>query len=283
MNGKSLPNRYRNGDAGRDLAMLAAQERAGMRLRERSDNGLASWNTLSSAIRLLKPSLKEDKSLTGDTGRFVIYYIFRYDPAQQHRTKALFWEAKLDHYGQSVDQRIKFAGWMNEFTRRGGDLVINDAGAHDIDGYSKSHDLALVAAGRGEINSLFERDTEKSPYDRPMRVSSYAKSQRWGSAGLREEGGLRPLWKSGNIKDPFRRDFGSWTRRSASARDANRDNTDNMDSKDTRGNTGNPNTDRDNPNRTIPGIHRIRKRKNDHDQKSGDGHETLQNVRHENA
>jgi hypothetical protein len=86
------------------------------------------------------------------------------------KTKALFWEAKLDHYGQSVDQRIKFAAWMTEFARRGGDLVIKDAGAHDIDGYSKSHDLVLVAAGKGEINHLFERDAEKSPYDRPMRA-----------------------------------------------------------------------------------------------------------------
>src|ERR1700730_16593434 len=67
-------------------------------------------------------------------------------------TKALFWEAKLDHYGQSVDQRVKFAGWMKEFAKRGGNLVIQDAGARDIDGYGKSYDLVLVAAGKGEIN-----------------------------------------------------------------------------------------------------------------------------------
>jgi hypothetical protein len=86
------------------------------------------------------------------------------------RTKALFWEAKLDGYGQSVDQRIKFAGWMKEFTKRGGSLVIKDANAQDIDGYGKSHDLVLVASGKGEINRLFERDAEKSAYDRPMRA-----------------------------------------------------------------------------------------------------------------
>jgi hypothetical protein len=90
--------------------------------------------------------------------------------AGPHNTKALFWEAKLDSYGQSVDQRIKFAGWMKEFTRRGGDLVIKDANAHDIDGYCKSHDLVLVAAGKGEISGLFERDAEKSPYNQPMRA-----------------------------------------------------------------------------------------------------------------
>ncbi len=87
-----------------------------------------------------------------------------------NKTKALFWESKLDHYGQSVDQRVKFAGWMKEFAKRGGNLVIQDAGPKDVDGYSKSHDLVVVAAGKGEINRLFERDAEKSPYDQPMRA-----------------------------------------------------------------------------------------------------------------
>ena len=39
-------------------------------------------------------------------------------------TKALFWQAKLDGYGQSVDQRVKFAGGMKEFTKRGSNLVL---------------------------------------------------------------------------------------------------------------------------------------------------------------
>src|SRR5437763_533049 len=86
------------------------------------------------------------------------------------KTKALFWEAKLDGYGQSVDQRVKFAGWMKEFAKRGGNLVIKDAGPQDVDGYAKSHDLVLVAAGKGEINRMFERDAEKSPFDQPMRA-----------------------------------------------------------------------------------------------------------------
>src|SRR5436853_4884644 len=63
------------------------------------------------------------------------------------RTKALFWEAKLDHYGQSVDQRVKFSGWMKEFAKRGGKLVMQDAGPQDVDDYSRSNDLVIVAAG----------------------------------------------------------------------------------------------------------------------------------------
>jgi hypothetical protein len=86
------------------------------------------------------------------------------------KTKALFWEAKLDHYGQSVDQRVKFAGWIKEFVKRGGNLVIQDAGPREIDGYAKSYDLVVVATGKGEINRMFARDPEKSAYDQPMRA-----------------------------------------------------------------------------------------------------------------
>jgi hypothetical protein len=86
------------------------------------------------------------------------------------KTKALFWEAKLDHHGQSVDQRVKFAGWMNEFAKRGGDLAIKNAGPADIDEYSKTHDLVIVAAGKSEVKRMLDRDAKKSPYDQPKRV-----------------------------------------------------------------------------------------------------------------
>jgi Styrene monooxygenase A putative substrate binding domain len=67
---------------------------------------------------------------------------------------------------------------MKEFTKRGGNLVIKDADAQDVDGYAKSHDLVLIATGNGEINRLFERDAEKCSYDRPMRALAltYAKN-----------------------------------------------------------------------------------------------------------
>jgi hypothetical protein len=86
------------------------------------------------------------------------------------RSKALFWEAKLDHYGQSIDQRVKFAGWMNEFQKRGGNLVIQDAGPQDVDEYSRTHELVIVAAGKGDINRMFERDAARSPFAHPMRA-----------------------------------------------------------------------------------------------------------------
>lgn len=84
--------------------------------------------------------------------------------------RALFWEAKLDHYGQSVDQRVKFAGWLEEFAKRGGQVLYQEAGAQDLEEFAKSHELVIVAAGKGEINQLFMRDAARSAFDQPMRA-----------------------------------------------------------------------------------------------------------------
>ena len=84
--------------------------------------------------------------------------------------RALFWEAKLEHPGQSVDQRVKFAGWAEEFARRGGNLVSEDAGVNELEKYANSNDLVILAAGKGEVARLFETDTERSPFSTPMRA-----------------------------------------------------------------------------------------------------------------
>jgi len=85
-------------------------------------------------------------------------------------SRALFWEAKLDRYGQSVDQRVKFAGWIEEFAKRGGNLVIEDAGVQELEKYASTNDLLIVAAGKGEVARLFETDTSHSPFSTPMRA-----------------------------------------------------------------------------------------------------------------
>src|ERR1700752_674156 len=59
---------------------------------------------------------------------------------------------------------------MEEFARRGGDLVMEDAGVPQLEQYAKTHDLVLVAAGKGEIAQRFERDASRSPFSTPMRA-----------------------------------------------------------------------------------------------------------------
>jgi hypothetical protein len=85
-------------------------------------------------------------------------------------SRALFWEAKLDRCGQSVDQRVKFAGWLEEFAKRGGKVVYEDAGVQELEKYANAHDLLIVAAGKGEVARLFETNTEFSPFSTPMRA-----------------------------------------------------------------------------------------------------------------
>ncbi len=84
--------------------------------------------------------------------------------------KAIEWNGKLDKPAQSVDQRVKIPFWMGEFERRGGRMTIHDAGIEDLEGYAKASDLVIVAAGKGEIAKMFERDAERSAFDKPQRA-----------------------------------------------------------------------------------------------------------------
>lgn len=80
------------------------------------------------------------------------------------------WTARLHASGQSVDQRIKMPRWMKEFEKRGGKLVIEDAGIDDLERYAAGSDLVIVASGKGEIGKLFARDAERSQFDQPLRT-----------------------------------------------------------------------------------------------------------------
>ncbi|MFH8406656.1 styrene monooxygenase/indole monooxygenase family protein [Streptomyces sp. NPDC018019] len=88
--------------------------------------------------------------------------------------RAVDWVGKLDGYAQSVDQRLKMAGWMETFAQRGGQLVIHGAAVSDLDFFASRYDLTLVSAGKGELVSMFGRDASRSPYDAPQRALSVA-------------------------------------------------------------------------------------------------------------
>jgi len=83
--------------------------------------------------------------------------------------KIMDWAARLDNYAQSVDQRLKIPRWMAEFQKRGGELRIEAAGIDDLEGCARSHDLVIVASGKGAITQLFPHDTERSPFSEPQR------------------------------------------------------------------------------------------------------------------
>lgn len=80
------------------------------------------------------------------------------------------WAGRLENPAYSVDQRVKIPVWMQKFTEMGGNLVISDAGISDLESYTRQDDLVIVASGKGEIGQLFERDAEKSTFEKPMRA-----------------------------------------------------------------------------------------------------------------
>lgn len=84
--------------------------------------------------------------------------------------KAITWEARLDSPAQSVDQRLKLSGWLEEYERRGGRLVVREAATSDLEEYARRHELVVIAAGRGTPAGLFPRDDAKSPYRAPQRA-----------------------------------------------------------------------------------------------------------------
>ena len=87
-----------------------------------------------------------------------------------HREKAIDWSARLDNYAQAVDQRIKMPQWMAVFEAHGGQFVIAEAQISNVESYARSHDLTVIATGKGNLGKLFERDASRSPYEKPQRV-----------------------------------------------------------------------------------------------------------------
>ncbi|SMB97238.1 styrene monooxygenase/indole monooxygenase family protein [Deinococcus hopiensis] len=83
--------------------------------------------------------------------------------------KAVAFAARLDHPAYSVDQRVKFAGWLRVFKERGGTVILEQADVQSVDQLSEGHDLTVIATGKGELGRLFARDDVHSPYRAPQR------------------------------------------------------------------------------------------------------------------
>jgi hypothetical protein len=89
-------------------------------------------------------------------------------------SRAMDWVGKLDDYAQSVDQRVKMAGWLELLEERGGKVVIHGVTTADLDKLTELYDLVIVAAGKGELVQLFDRNPERSPFTAPQRILSLA-------------------------------------------------------------------------------------------------------------
>lgn len=89
-------------------------------------------------------------------------------------SRVLDWFGPLEHYAQSVDQRVKMAAWLELVEDRGGKVVIHGVTTSDLAPLAKLYDLVVIAAGKGELVQLFDRMPERSPYTEPQRALSLA-------------------------------------------------------------------------------------------------------------
>jgi Styrene monooxygenase A putative substrate binding domain len=83
---------------------------------------------------------------------------------------ALTFKAPIDEFAQSVDQRVKMPGWLELFESRGGKVIYHGAMTSDLEGLTAQYELTIVAAGKGELVELFDRDASRSPFESPQRT-----------------------------------------------------------------------------------------------------------------
>jgi len=89
---------------------------------------------------------------------------------EQPGARLIDWAHRLDKPAQAVDQRLKMPAWMERVEQRGGQLLIQDAGIEKLEALAASHDLVILAAGKGDVVKLFERDASRSPFNKPQRA-----------------------------------------------------------------------------------------------------------------
>ncbi|MGG4774760.1 styrene monooxygenase/indole monooxygenase family protein [Paenalcaligenes sp. Me52] len=85
-------------------------------------------------------------------------------------TKLLDWASRIERPAQATDQRLKMPVWLEEFEKRGGRLIMEDVGVAELERIAEEYELTILAAGKGEVVRLFERDAERSPFDKPQRA-----------------------------------------------------------------------------------------------------------------
>ena len=89
-----------------------------------------------------------------------------------YQKKQLYWRGFLNYPFQSIDQRIKFSAWMNEFVVLGGELIVKSITREEIKKLTKIYDLVIIATGKGRLSEIFSRNHQKSRFNKPMRMLS---------------------------------------------------------------------------------------------------------------
>ncbi|WP_437968399.1 styrene monooxygenase/indole monooxygenase family protein [Sorangium sp. So ce260] len=88
-------------------------------------------------------------------------------PAPGNRLLTL--AGRLERPFMAIDLRLQSHRWMLELEQRGGKIAIEPVSVPRLDAIAAENDLTIVAAGRGDLCSLFERDPARSVHTEAQR------------------------------------------------------------------------------------------------------------------
>jgi hypothetical protein len=86
----------------------------------------------------------------------------------------IVWSGSFKRAASGVDMRIYQSTLLEDFTERGGKVILGELHASDVVRLSDQHDLMVIASGRGSLTEMFRRDFVRSPYNRPQRLLTAA-------------------------------------------------------------------------------------------------------------
>lgn len=136
-----------------------------------SDLGLDHWSGEIPTIERMAITVSEgaidrgtgDDTGTGDSANCI-------DPANSTTS----FVGHLDSPAASVDQRLKCARWIDDFVALDGRIRLGEVGTVDLQELTATHDLTIVASGKGALSEVFEIDRSRTIYDAPQRISTMA-------------------------------------------------------------------------------------------------------------
>lgn len=161
------------GQAGTQLALGLQRDGWDVRLvQDRTPDEIRAGNVLSGQV-MFEPALEVERrfGLAAFQDRSPpIHDIHVTVSGETFDERALDWTGRLSSPARTTDQRLKISGWGEEFVARGGRLEIRRVGIPDLEDYARSSGLVIVAAGKGPISQIFDRDDERSVFTMPQRA-----------------------------------------------------------------------------------------------------------------
>lgn len=88
---------------------------------------------------------------------------------QKKGNQFLTLQGRIDRPALAIDLRLQSATWLRELDAKGARVEIESVTVPRLEEIAAQNDLTLVAAGRGEITSIFPRDDARSTYREPQR------------------------------------------------------------------------------------------------------------------